>query len=177
MRRGSPRQPAGRPGAQSTASSRPCAPPPRALRSTAWSTTSAMTISTGSIRSFPASILEKSRISLTTANRRFARSHDLSKASRALSRSSQRRQPILAKPRTPFIRVRISWLMLARNSLRTPRFSAAVRGLFRALAAAHRSLMSTKPMTAPLTAPGARWDGPHTSPEWPARRRANDPRR
>ena len=69
----------------------------------------------GSRSSFPASIFEKSRISLITVRSESADDltncrYSCCSASRSVSRASS------VIPRIPFIGVRISWLILARNS-------------------------------------------------------------
>ena len=66
--------------------------------------------------SLPASIFEKSRMSLMTRSSASADAWTISRYSRC-SRSCGVSSSSSVMPRTPFIGVRISWLMLARNSL------------------------------------------------------------
>ena len=67
--------------------------------------------------SLPASILEKSRMSLITVKQRLGRLLDQSAGTRAARRSSSVSRASSVMPMMPFMGVRISWLMLARNSL------------------------------------------------------------
>ena len=69
-----------------------------------------------SIVSFPASIFEKSRMSLMTVSSDSPDALTMSRYSRC-SESSSVSSASSVMPMTPFMGVRISWLMLARNSL------------------------------------------------------------
>ena len=80
--------------------------------------------------SLPASILEKSRMSLITVSSESADDFDQSRGTRAARRSARCPAASSVMPMMPFIGVRISWLMLARNSLLARlAASAAVAGL------------------------------------------------
>jgi hypothetical protein len=92
--------------------------------------------------SLPASILEKSRMSLRTVRSASALLRIVSANSRwsSANRVSSRR---LLMPITPFIGVRISWLMLARKALFALVFdSAASRARSSSVSSCLRSLMS-----------------------------------
>ena len=67
--------------------------------------------------SLPASILEKSRMSLMTASSDSAETLDHVQVFALLARSASVSRTSSVMPMTPFMGVRISWLMLARNSL------------------------------------------------------------
>jgi len=70
--------------------------------------------SIGSSSTLPASILEKSRMSLMMASSESAEARAVSMSSRCSGVSTVSRASSVI-PRTPFMGVRISWLMLARN--------------------------------------------------------------
>jgi hypothetical protein len=87
--------------------------------------------SSASSSSLPASILEKSSTSLTTRNRdwplfRMISAYRLGSASRSRSISNS------AMPMTPLSGVRISWLILARNSLLARLAASAFAAISRA---------------------------------------------
>ena len=103
----------------------------------------------GSRLSLPASILEKSRMSLMTLRResaelltrlRYSRCRGVSSVSRASS----------VMPMMPFIGVRISWLMLARNSLLARLAASAASLAIRSSSCASLiSVMSVRRLTTP----------------------------
>ena len=101
--------------------------------------------------SFLASILEKSRTSFSTESKEFADELTVSKYSRCSAVSSVSRASSVI-PMIPFMGVRISWLMLAKNSdLRREASSAAslartisCSAFFRALMSSRASLSSCK---------------------------------
>ncbi len=97
-------------------SSRPCSSARSANVFKVFSTHSLRSKSIISRSILPASIFEKSSMSLMTINRESAESLTVSRYSRcSLERSVSSARSVI--PITPFIGVRISWLMLARNSL------------------------------------------------------------
>ena len=67
--------------------------------------------------SLPASIFEKSRMSLMTVKQRVGRALDEAEVLALLGASRSVSSASSVMPMMPFIGVRISWLMLARNSL------------------------------------------------------------
>ena len=97
----------------------------------------------GSRSSLPASIFEKSRMSLMMASSASPRAADRRRRTPAARRSSGVSSSSAVMPITPFIGVRISWLMVARNSdLSRDVSSALSRARMRASSASLRSLMS-----------------------------------
>ena len=72
--------------------------------------------SSGSSTTLPASSLEKSRMSLITLEQRLAGVADALGVLRAAAASSSVSSSSAVSPITPFIGVRISWLIVARNS-------------------------------------------------------------
>ena len=99
--------------------------------------------SIGSSSSLPASILEKSRMSLMTLEQRLAGARGRPRRTGAGCASSSVSSSRLVSPITPFIGVRISWLMVARNSdFSREDSSASSRACSNAAAARRRSVMS-----------------------------------
>ena len=80
--------------------------------------------------SLPASILEKSRMSLMTVSSASAERLDQAEVLALLAASSSVSSASSVMPMMPFIGVRISWLMLARNSL-LARLAASAASLAR----------------------------------------------
>ena len=99
-----------------TTSSRPLASTLSATRAVTLLTICSSSKSVGSSVILPASILEKSRMSLMIASRCMAAPDTLSSCCNCLVLSGSRRIRCV-RPMMAFIGVRISWLMLARNEL------------------------------------------------------------
>ena len=114
-RPGSPLTTAGTPGAVSALSSSPLSRAGWARSPTTSSSTVRTSKSVSSRRILPASIFEKSRMSLTISRRASPEVRTDSAYSRWTGSSSVSSSTRVS-PMTPFIGVRISWLMLARKS-------------------------------------------------------------
>ena len=82
--------------------------------------------------SLPASILEKSRMSLMMRQQRVAAVADGLGVARAARRRASVSSSRPVMPMTPFIGVRISWLMVARNALLASVAASALHQHFRA---------------------------------------------
>ena len=115
-RPGSPRREGGTSASTRQTSSRPFSCALGASSSTTSSTVVGRSKSRISSSSLPASIFEKSRMSLMSDSRASPLFRTISAYSRCSAvRSVSSRSPVM--PMMPFIGVRISWLMFARNSL------------------------------------------------------------
>ena len=116
MRTGSPMSPSGTSGSMSQASSRPFSCARKASERSDSSTVSGKLKGIGSRSNLPASIFEKSRMSLMTVRSASPDTLTVLTYSRcSASRFVSSRSSVM--PMTPFIGVRISWLIDARNSL------------------------------------------------------------
>ena len=114
-RPGSPRSTAGTSGWQPTSSSIPFSWAGPLRTSALWSNTARTSKSTSSSSSFPASIFERSRMSLMMPSR-VSPAPCRPTASRRWWASRSVRSSRSLRPMTPFMGVRISWLIVARNS-------------------------------------------------------------
>ncbi len=138
QRPGSPRREGGTSASTRQASSMPFSCALGARSSTASSTVVGRSKSRISSSSLRASIFEKSRMSLMSDRRASPLFRTISAYSRCSAvRSVSRRSPVM--PITPFIGVRISWLMFARNSLFARLAPSAARAISPALAVASSS--------------------------------------
>ena len=122
-----------------------------ARSSTASSTVLRRSKSRISNSSFPASIFEKSRMSLMMVRSDSALEHMVCAKSRCSAFSSvSSSSPVM--PITPFMGVRISWLMFARNSdFRRADSNAASRATTSSASLCIRSVISRKVTTAPIS--------------------------
>ena len=141
-RPGSPLRVRGMPGGTMALSASPFCWALRAIERTLACTSSRRSNGTSSRSSLPASILEKSRMSLTMVSSASAEAFTKAMSSRCWA-SSVDSSTSSVMPRMPFMGVRISWLMLARNSL-LARLAAWADSTARCMAsrAARCSLMS-----------------------------------
>ena len=123
----------------------------------------------------PASIFEKSRMSLITVRRCSADDVAISRYSRCSGFSSESSTSAVM-PRTPFIGVRISWLMLARNSLFARLAASATSFAFCNSASARRRWMTSPVSSFVRSSTRSASSRPRacrcrTRTRWPARRR------
>ena len=148
----SPRRRCGRWSASST-SSRPFWPARSATIAPQRASSASTENTASSSASLPASILDRSRMSLMSCSRCWAAVVSLSMRSRARP-SWQSRRIRWARPMMAFIGVRISWLMLARKALLARlAASAASRASRSASAACFCSVLSMAITTRPTTTP------------------------
>ena len=140
----SPRTARGTSAWMSEASSSPLAAARGAWTTIASSRTALRLNSRTSSSSLPASILEKSRMSLMTVSRFSEQRRTVVRKSRCSGlRGVSRRRSVM--PKMPFIGVRISWLMLARNSDLSRAWSrAASRACWSASSTPLRSVTSRR---------------------------------